>query len=148
MKEERNVLGRPVHGEIMHYSHRNLSEQYDAARFIEELDKVFENEKITAIRWYQYTPYFNDGEACVFGISELSLKLKDEEDFIDTYELTDWDAKNHCVVDNPKYVDVNKSLKNMSDFGHYETFLYENFGDPAEVVATREGFEVEFYDHD
>jgi len=53
---------------------------------------------VEAIRWNQYTPYFNDGDACVFGVYEASIKLTDvdtdkvdldEDGFIDSYDIED-----------------------------------------------------------
>ena len=30
---------------------------------------------ITAIKWRQYTPYFNDGDECIFRVQELEYKI-------------------------------------------------------------------------
>lgn len=35
-----------------------------------------------------------------------------------------------------------------SAWGAFEYVLQDNFGDPAQVTATREGFDVEYYEHD
>lgn len=35
------------------------------------------NPDIVALRWHQYTPYFNDGDACVFEVDYFSFKLKE-----------------------------------------------------------------------
>ena len=42
-------------------------------------------EVVECIFWTQYTPYFNDGEACTFSVNEVFLKLKDDEE-ADDYE--------------------------------------------------------------
>src|SRR5688572_125580 len=31
--------------------------------------------KIEAVKWTQYTPYFNDGDPCVFSVNEPDFKL-------------------------------------------------------------------------
>ena len=31
------------------------------------------------IRWYQFTPYFMDGDPCVFGIDEISFSFKENQ---------------------------------------------------------------------
>jgi hypothetical protein len=38
-----------------------------------------EDKEITAVRWYQYTPYFNDGEPCEFGLARLEVSFDDGE---------------------------------------------------------------------
>jgi hypothetical protein len=50
---------------------------------------------VEAVRWTQYTPYFNDGDPCEFGVHEPYVKitgLDDEGDygdgFIDSWSLT------------------------------------------------------------
>jgi hypothetical protein len=32
---------------------------------------------VKALGWHQYTPYFNDGESCTFGIGEVSASLRE-----------------------------------------------------------------------
>ena len=39
--------------------------------FFSLIKRVFENKSIKAIYWTQYTPYFNDGEECIFRVNEL-----------------------------------------------------------------------------
>lgn len=43
--------------------------------FLGKYDEVVEN-----IYWTQYTPHFNDGEACEFGVNDVFILLKDDED--------------------------------------------------------------------
>lgn len=43
--------------------------------FLEKYDEVVEN-----IYWTQYTPYFNDGEACEFGVNDVFILLKNDEE--------------------------------------------------------------------
>lgn len=42
-------------------------------------------EVVECIFWTQYTPYFNDGEACTFSVNQVFLKMKDDEE-VDDYE--------------------------------------------------------------
>jgi len=37
--------------------------------------------EIQQVHWTQYTPYFNDGEACEFGVNEINFLLVGDEDF-------------------------------------------------------------------
>jgi hypothetical protein len=43
--------------------------------FLGKYDEVVEN-----IFWTQYTPHFNDGEACEFGVNDVFIMLKDDEE--------------------------------------------------------------------
>lgn len=45
-----------------------------------------ENPDIKRVHWTQYTPYFNDGEACEFGVNEICFLLKDDDDEDSFYE--------------------------------------------------------------
>lgn len=105
----------------------------------EEFKKVFDaHPDLVAIRWWQYTPYFNDGSPCTFRLNEMFIRLKDtpedagyeDDGFVDTYETG---AVGEAVdrlsaIDDDVYLTV--------------------FGDHCQVTATRDGFEVDEYSHD
>lgn len=58
---------------------------------IEGMVKLFLDEcpEVTGVHWTQYTPYFNDGEACEFRVNEICFHiLEDEDDEIESYEST------------------------------------------------------------
>lgn len=40
---------------------------------------VTDNPKIEKIYWTQYTPYFNDGDPCIFGVNEIKFKVTGAE---------------------------------------------------------------------
>ena len=66
------------------------------------LSEVFANENIQAIAWSQYTPYFNDGDECVFRVSEPFIVLDGfEPDNIpgNIYEFDDDDV--YVTYSNP-----------------------------------------------
>jgi hypothetical protein len=99
------------------------------------------NPKVEAIRWRQYTPYFNDGEPCEFSVDDLyAKKAGDDEpgDYGDGFYFPEWSDKSaeaesfrafkRAVVDDDLFLAV--------------------FGDHVEVTATRAGFDVEEYSHD
>lgn len=62
-----SFLGIPVDGDIV----RPKSEvpQRPLADLAPMLQAVLDDETIAAFGWRQYTPYFNDGDPCVFGVS-------------------------------------------------------------------------------
>ena len=47
-------------------------------KFLLSIKNVFRNKNVSRISWSQYTPYFNDGEECVFTVSDISLIVNKE----------------------------------------------------------------------
>ena len=150
------VFGRTVKGNVVRQ--KRDSEQWPGEKFIELLDACFKQQGVDSIRWSQYTPYFNDGEPCIFGVHSVTLKLVngDDEDgdeadgYVDSYGMVEypngWRANK---VAKPEFSNVYDAFENLSDsMEHFEDFLEESFGDHAKVTATREGFNIEFYEHD
>lgn len=81
----------------------------------EYYQKFFEdNPTIEAVRWAQYTPYFNDGDPCVFSLTEPEIRFNDgstkdgyddeeEDDYGDRYSYGDskyW-FDSYSLWDNP-----------------------------------------------
>lgn len=68
-------------------------EQYDIEHFKATIAAVLSHPEITGIAWTQYTPYFNDGEPCVFSASDPYFAFEgigsDDED-ADTYFDYSW----------------------------------------------------------
>ena len=159
---ENTLAGRPIKGEISRYSERTSVEQWDESKFLELLDQALDCKDVEAVKWRQYTPYFNDGEACYFSVYGVSVKPVDGDDEAGDYEdgfLDSWETRPESRYDHNKreYIfleEPSELYKAFSPFssavegGHFDNLLNQAFGDPAEVTATRDGFEVEFYDHD
>lgn len=66
-EQKSNFLGIPVEGEINFYTDRSVIQKP-----IEELQPilqaVLDDPFIVRFGWHQYTPYFNDGDPCVFSV--------------------------------------------------------------------------------
>lgn len=87
---------------------RQLEEELKAAgegALKEYFTEIFENyPDLLAVRWAQYTPYFNDGDPCEFGVNEPYFKIvgmgeetweyDDDEDeqlgYTSIYSLYEW----------------------------------------------------------
>ncbi|UDL15302.1 hypothetical protein SEA_KUDEFRE_73 [Gordonia phage Kudefre] len=69
--------GREIRGDISHYGSQGLPEQKPINELLIALDTLLAFPEVEAVRWEQYTPYFNDGDACEFGVREASLKFAD-----------------------------------------------------------------------
>ncbi|UDL15847.1 hypothetical protein QEH42_gp056 [Microbacterium phage Pumpernickel] len=152
------------------------SDQLGVAEFLVEIDTLLAIEGVMAVRWTQFTPYFNDGDECVFGAGEpevllggkfgasavwrgqYSLYTRDPEagpapDWrgLDGYRVyRDWDEMSRLYAINGQPTrEVEEALKNFSArMTSFYDVLYKNFGDHATVTASTDGFEIEFYDHD
>ena len=71
-----------------------------------DIIKLFFEEcpKIQAVVWSQYTPYFNDGDECVFSINDPCFVTEnfDSNDLQNPYEYEDSDE--YGTLDIPSYV--------------------------------------------
>lgn len=111
---------------------------------------------------HQYTPYFNDGETCVFGASSLWIRTVADADveIDDGDELSMWahpslsgsrwegGRKVTYDVTMPDTARAAHALDQAIDRGSADAVLLELFGDHANVTVTKSGISVEFYSHD
>jgi hypothetical protein len=123
--------------------------------------------EIHAVRWSQYTPYFNDGDACYFGLGEFWLGITEEqshnlspdEEFEDSLEengvsyvssFSKYDYKTGAISYlSERHKELENALKNVEETCHsLEDLLKEAFGDHVKITVTRKKIEVEDYDHD
>lgn len=83
------------------------------------------------ISWQQYTPYFNDGEECVFRSYHKYAEIEGEG----------------LDYDKPERKEIEEELKKfMSQFD--DELLKNLFGDHVQLTVTKEGITVEEYEHD
>ncbi len=119
----------------------------------EELQSVIPN--LEAIRWQQYTPHFNDGEACEFGLHGVYYKLQDKTEggdngdgyeYISTYgKYNPQTGLNDEGLNKTQVDSLNTFSKNLCDI---EEMLQVAFDDHAEVTLLATSIEVEEYSHD
>lgn len=150
------ILGRPVRG-VIDKTRGTSEEQWGPERFIELVDGVLAVDGVEAVKWQQYTPYFNDGEPCEFGIHQVFVKLTGVSEEEGEYEngwfyegdLRPYNSDTRKYEVKPEYAGALAAIKDLEqNMGHFEHFLSDTFGDHAEVTATHEGFDVEHYDHE
>jgi hypothetical protein len=213
LQEQINELNKQMREkskDLMKEAFREFFTKYD-----EIVDNVF---------WTQYTPHFNDGEACEFGVHDTFILLKDDEeacayegsslydqDSINTIkeQIAKWEAwekdpmgeaqkhkefyikrynqnpfdpkrsynryetkteedlmrewKPHYVSKESckeqlqtaelivsKYPNLQKDFKEIKSMigGLDENLMRAMFGDHAKVVVSKDGIEVEEYEHD
>lgn len=118
------------------------------------------NPDIAGLKWNQYTPYFNDGDPCVFRVGEVRFRFSDTRedggDYEDGYEDS-WSYGYHRYPDLkredrdaaleaiPEYVAA-KKLSGI--WQNNEMTLLSVFGDHVQITADREKIDVDEYYHD
>lgn len=120
--------------------------------------------EVESIRWHQYTPYFNDGEPCTFGVGDVTGRLHgvtEGGDYDDGYEYrfcpndkSDWGREEikkrgltEADIKNLKRLDEGLSALATAIHGLADALEYV-FGDGVEITATVNGIEIADYDHD
>ena len=124
------------------------------------------NPDVVAIRWNQYTPHFNDGDACMFGVNDLDLKFRegllkveqdgngDDDDFIYGWDIDDdWFEEKSDIMNHKDIRALKKTVTNLNDAFNVlkdsmEDSMLNLFGDGVQVTVTATGVDVEEYAHD
>ncbi len=97
-----------------------------------------ENPDLESFSWHQYTPYFNDGDPCVFSVHTDDVYVNGVNEYGDT-------------LDGDEEEEANKELLNkVSSFLQVfdDEDLLHLFGDHVSITATKEGIEKTEYNHD
>lgn len=118
-----------------------------------------QNPDVLGLRWTQYTPYFNDGDPCVFHVHEVSFRFvdtaEDAGDYEDGYESLwsfgyerypdlDYHARQEALDADTGYT----ALSNLNSiWQNNEMTLLSVFGDHVRITADREKIEVDEYEH-
>lgn len=125
------------------------------AMFTNIAKSIFDkHDVLLSFGWTQYTPYFNDGDECVFSANIdypyiNGINVDDNHALHETtYEKVDGKYQS---IPNKAYdpalgaalKDVEELLSNID-----ESALRDLFGDHVKITVTREGTKVENYRHD
>jgi hypothetical protein len=148
--------------------------QEQAQSLFKDITKEFfeKNPGVTGVIWTQYTPYFNDGDTCVFSVGDLTFTNAPADELSDIrWGEYEGETEGVWAADNIGYVlesdrDYYQNTKTAVlaaggvdatsctlfakavNSSEMEDVMQAMFGDHVKVIATREGFEVEEYDHD
>lgn len=170
MAKNTTFSGLPINGDITYGSER--AEQKSLEEFQAILQPVLDDPTIAWVAWRQYTPYFNDGDPCVFRAQSAQMALKEqpdprEEDDYDYYDefpgysdtTTKWfgmrerDAHYqrtgaYTGPDEARF-DRCLALSHAIGSGSFDDVLLNAFGDHAIITITpKVGIDVETFDHD
>ena len=114
-------------------------------------DMFVEYPELKKMAWSQCTPYFNDGEECVFGVGEIYFI--ENEEVASNPELSGYDYDEYDEGEGvySRWASYHKEAKygEISGFiSDNEDIMKEFLGDHIHVSVTREGIETEEYEHD
>ena len=127
----------------------------DAMR--EEAETIFKKyPDLESFAWTQYTPYFNDGDPCEFtihGVEDVVYRGEDVGEY-GGLRLYDWKTK-QLTEDGKRffssYEEYNQFLHDCESLPNklqaFEGTVRSVLGE-GKVIVSREGVEVEDYDHD
>lgn len=126
--------------------------------------------KMKAIAWAQYSPYFNDGDECVFSVNDVSVLSfvpeyvsydyddEDEEDYDEEDETENSEEKEPRIIIGDYYSNSNehmvtekelKACKAVQEFiSQNEDLMHDLYGNHVGVIITENGAKVSDYDHD
>lgn len=119
--------------------------------------------ELESFGWVQFTPYFNDGDTCVFYADTNYLKINnetaEESEWFSPITITNYGTwnnqlrkyenrteetnKNYNQVLIDAYNEITDFLSNFDD-----DFYLSKFGDHAEITVTKSGLDISDYDHD
>lgn len=164
----KNFLGIPIEGDI------NQAGSKVPQRPLSELEPliraVLEDPTIKAFGWSQYTPYFNDGDPCVFRVSDVWVLTDqdpepgeweegEDEFYVDTNIHPSLGGQDYRYTggvfvyepyrgpDEARYNRV-KALATAINSNAFNNVLLQAFGDHAEVIVRASGITVDTYEHD
>ena len=169
MTDNTNFLGIPVVGDITRGERK--ANQRPLEEFAPVLQAVLDDPTIVELGWTQYTPYFNDGDPCVFSADGVWVRTDQDTDVESTYDLQPTRYSGHPSLGKRDYrwegqhpnryrVDLNyegpdearfdrcRALEDAIDSGEFDDVLLDAFGDHAEITVRRDGIQVEFYEHE
>lgn len=128
--------------------------------FHEALSDVFEKHpKLNSFGWKQYTPYWNDGEPCTFGLGQVEEINGYEDNSYDSSPNQDEGGEGYNpwnnisiswkkIVGNPEADSMVKDLNGFIDQFPLEV-MEALFGDHSSVKIYRNGkVERQNYDHE
>jgi hypothetical protein len=162
-EQQTNFLGIPITGDL------NYGRGREPQRPKEELaplvQAVLDDPLIEEFGWNQYTPYFNDGEECVFGAMPPWFKTvgwepseEDDGEYLNEVlgvdyshpvlgGFKDWRDETYSG-EHPATWKACRDLSAALQGGEFDHALLDLFGDHAEIKVRRDGITVDTYHHD
>lgn len=141
---------------------KEMKKEYmDAAQseFKEGANELFDKHpRLKSFAWTQYTPYFNDGDTCYFGVNDLEFNGYDYdgeggegENLEELSKTKIWDHNSSAQIKNPNYdKTASDIIKEVNEFfKSFDDDVYEEmFGDHMKVTVSKNKIETDEYEHD
>lgn len=133
------------------------------AEFTKAINQIFvEYPQLETIAWTQYSPYFNDGEECTFGVHASTFSNAPADEFNlwgEWNDKTEAEEKQYWAIGQNWYddeeanspaglMDVHREFDRILQSSEFEDILHEMFGNHVKVICTKTGIDTEEYDHD
>lgn len=140
IKEKQNKLKEEM---------RELGENF----FKEYSKKIFEDFPIVReFGWTQYTPFFMDGDPCVFGVNDALIYFEGDETNPDD-DLYGEDGYYYISPYNKpevEYTEKDRAYKAVCSVVHGvdDDVFQSMFGDHVKIRVTKDKIEIEDYDHE
>lgn len=161
----RSFLGVPVEGDVPPGEPRPVQRPLSDLEPL--LRAILADAEILSFGWIQYTPYFNDGDRCVFEIGQPWFRTtadatSDEDDDEDALMLSlhptlaaeryDRTSGQRVPVERDtetidRYARC-QALADALETGEFDDVLLDAFGDHAHVRISPSGIVVDAYEHD
>jgi hypothetical protein len=165
----RSFLGVPVEGDVPPGQPRPVQRPLSDLEPV--LRAILADEEILSFGWTQYTPYFNDGDRCVFGVYEPWFRTTADAPGDGDDDEADNDNDTYAISIHPtlaaerydrvsrRFVPVErdaetvaryvrcKALADALENGEFDDVLLDAFGDHAHVRISRSGITVDRYEH-
>ena len=159
---KKNFLGIPIEGDITRGQRK--TEQKPLEELSPLLQAAIVHPDIHVFGWNQYTPYFNDGDPCIFSVHELWATpvnaAEDDDAYHDGVEYDKRWGERSYRWEGPEYIygpysgnyesayltllDLNKAIQS----GAFDDVLLDAFGDHAEITVEIDKIVVSFFEHD
>jgi len=127
-----------------------MMKEHGKAAIVTELSAFFDKHPSIGIAWRQYTPYFNDGDACTFSLHGVEVIPPGDEH--EWYEHEVYSLKRRSEsTDCPPWLtpELAKDASELESLlNHNEDALLMAFGDHVEVIARKDGVAVDECSHD
>lgn len=166
--------GLPVNSFYKRSGPSQLTDDNDGPYVGRLIRELAADPNVVEFGWRQYTPYFNDGDICEFGVGELWVRTTEDDEDADTYQLEA--GSYHPTFDDTRYERVDRGVLDRWGYQAYdyvkhskepqfpetlvkaealahaiqrnEVTLLNWFGDHAEIRVTAAGIQVDEYEHD
>jgi hypothetical protein len=111
--------------------------------------------RLQAVRWTQFTPHFNDGEPCEFGMNGVDVAVQgfqgsgseEDDDVPGRFWIDDYTDRK-TIDDDEVWASISAARALFKRLESIEEVCEAAFGDHAQITVTRDSIEVIEYEHD